>query len=91
MLFSDENHFFVQGKQSRFFRIRKGKQLSPAHFNEVVKDPKMRCSGAVNLFRRFTYMSIEGMMNLYKYIDAIERKVIPAARRAFPDGRGKLH
>jgi len=26
VLFSDESHFFAQGKNSRFFRIRKGKQ-----------------------------------------------------------------
>jgi len=31
-------------------------------------------------------MPIEGMMNLYKYIDAIERKSIPDMRKAFPDG-----
>jgi len=33
-------------------------------------------------------MPIEGMMNLYKYIDAIERKAIPDKRKAFPDGGG---
>jgi len=37
VMFSDENRFFVQGKHSRFFRIRNGEQLSPAHFNELVK------------------------------------------------------
>ena len=30
-------------------------------------------------------MPIEGMMNLYKYIDVIERKAIPDMRKAFPD------
>jgi len=30
------------------------------------------------------------MMNLYKYIDVIERKVIPDVRKAFPDGEGKF-
>jgi len=35
-------------------------------------------------------MEIEGMMNLYKYIDAIERKAIPDMRKTFPDGGGKL-
>ena len=33
-------------------------------------------------------MPIEGMMNLYKYIDVIERKVIPDMRKAFLDGGG---
>jgi len=36
-------------------------------------------------------MPIEGMMNLYKYIDVIERKAIPDMRKAFPDGGGKFH
>jgi len=33
-------------------------------------------------------MPIEGIMNLYKYIDVIERKVIPDMRKAFLDGGG---
>jgi len=35
-------------------------------------------------------MPIEGMMNLYKYSDVIERKAIPDMRKAFPDGGGKF-
>jgi len=35
-------------------------------------------------------MPIGGMMNLYRYIDVIERKVIPGISRAFPDGGGKF-
>ena len=31
---------------------------------------------------------IEHMMNSDKYIDVIEKKVIPDMRRAFPDDRG---
>jgi len=31
-------------------------------------------------------MPIEGLMNLYNYIDVIERKAIPDMRKAFPDG-----
>jgi len=42
--------FFVPGKHSRYVRIRKGEQVSPSNFNEVVKDPKMRCSAAVFAF-----------------------------------------
>jgi len=37
VLLSDEHDFFVQGKHSRFVRIRKGERLSPAHFNKVCK------------------------------------------------------
>ena len=35
-------------------------------------------------------MPIEGLMNLYNYIDVIERKAIPDMRKAFPDGWGKF-
>jgi len=35
-------------------------------------------------------MPVDGMMNLYKYIDVIERKAIPVMRKAFPDGGGKF-
>jgi len=35
-------------------------------------------------------MPIEGMMNLDKYIDVIERKAIPHMRKAFPDVGGKF-
>jgi len=35
-------------------------------------------------------MSIEGMMNLCKYSDVIERKFIPDMRKAFADGEGKF-
>jgi len=37
-----------------------------------------------------SFMPIEGMMNLCKYIDAIERKAIPDMRKAFLDGEGKF-
>ena len=92
MLFSDESNFFVQGKHSRFVRIRKGEQLSPAHFNEVRKDPqkKMIC-GSFSFSGVGSLMPTEGMMNLYKYIDVMERKIIPdMTARAFPDGGGKF-
>jgi len=37
-----------------------------------------------------SFMPIEGMMNLYKDIDVIERKVIPDMRKAFPGGGRKF-
>jgi len=35
-------------------------------------------------------MPIEGMVNLHKYIDVIERKAIPDMRKAFSGGGGKF-
>ena len=35
-------------------------------------------------------MPIEGVINSYKYIVVIKRKVIPDMRKTFPDGVGKF-
>jgi len=58
LLFSDKSYFRVHGKHSRFVRIRKGGQLGPAHFNEVVNTPYISCSGKVLAFwSRFRHAS----------------------------------
>jgi len=44
--------------------------------------------GSFNFSEVVSLMPIEGMINLYKYIDVIERKAIPDMRKAFPDGGG---
>jgi len=75
VLFSDENRFFFQGKLSRFFLIRKGEQLSPAHFNELVKDlQKKMFSGRYTFSRVGSLILSDGMTHWYKYIDVIEKK-----------------
>jgi len=88
VLFSDESHFFVQENHIRFVRFRKGKQLSPAHFNEAVKHLQKMFWASFSFSGVGSLMSIEGIMNSDKYIDVIERKVIPDMGRAFPDGEG---
>jgi len=79
----------VPGKHSRFMRIRNREQLSPAHCNELVKEPKTVFCGSFSFSVVASLMPIEGMMDLYKYIDVIERKAIPNMRKAFQDGGGK--
>lgn len=39
VLFSDETHFFVQGRHSKYVRVSEGERLSPLHFNQTVKHP----------------------------------------------------
>ena len=90
VLFSDESDFFVPGKHSRFIRIRNREQLSPAHCNELVKEPKRMFWGSFSFSVVASLMPIEGMMNLRKYNDVIERTAIPDMRKAFPDGGGKF-
>jgi len=89
VLFSDESHFFFQGN-SRFYRIRNREQLSSAHCNELVKEAKKMFWGSFSFSVVASLMPIEGMMNLYKYIDVIERKAIPDMRKAFPDSGRKF-
>ena len=62
MLFSDESHFFVKGKNSIFTRIWKGEHLSPAHYNEAVKESKRMFWGSYS-FSVVSLVPIEGMMN----------------------------
>ena len=81
--------FFFQGN-SRFYRIRNREQLSPAHCNELVKEPKKMFWNSFSFSVVASLMPIEGMMNLYKYIDVIERKDIPDMSKAFPDGGRKF-
>jgi len=58
-------------------RIRNREQLSPAHCSELVKEPKtMSWGGSFSFSVVASLMPIEGMMNLYNYTDAIERKGI---------------
>ena len=76
-------------KHSRFIRIRNREQLSPAHCNELLKETKTMFWGSFSLSVVASLMPIESMMNLCKYIEVIERKVIPDMRKAFPDGGGK--
>jgi len=85
VLFSDESHIFFQGN-SRFIRIRNREQLSPDHCKELEKEAKKMFWGSFSFSVVASLVPIEGMMNLYKYIDVIERKVIPDMRKAFPDG-----
>jgi len=46
--------------------------------------------GSFSLSVVASLMPIEGMMNLYKYIDVIERKANPDMKKAFPDGGRKF-
>ena len=85
VLFSDESNFFFQGN-SRFIRIRNREQLIPAHCNELGKEARKMFWDSFSFSVVVSLMPIEGVMNLFKYIDVIERKAIPDMRKAFPDG-----
>jgi len=62
---------FCSREYRGFIRIRNREQLNPAHYSELVKKLKKMFWGSFNFA---ALMLIEGMMNLYKYIDVIEEK-----------------
>ena len=87
-MFTDESHFFIQGKHSQFVRISTCEQLSLAHFKEVVKHtPKKMFWVSLSYFALGSLVPIEGMMNSDKYADVIEKQVIPNTRTFLDDGR----
>ena len=81
---------FVPSKHSRFIRIGNREQLSPAHCNELAKEPKKMFWSSFSFSEVASLMSIAGMTNLYKYIDVTERKAIPDMRKTLLDGGGKF-
>jgi len=83
-MFSDESHFFVPEKHSRFITIRNREQLSPS------KETQKHVLGKFQFFSSSLTYANWSTMNSYNYIDAIERKAILGMRRAFPDGGGKF-
>ena len=89
VLFSDETHFFVQGRHSKYVRISEGEKLSPMHFNQAVKHPEKKMFwGCFSFSGVGTLSPIEGMMNSARYTELIRRKVTRDMQRAFPEGGG---
>ena len=64
-------------------RIRNREQLSPAYCNELVKKPKKMFWGSFSFSVVASLTPIEGTMNLYKYIDAIEQNPFQIWERHF--------
>jgi len=60
---------FVSEQHSRFIRIRNHEKLSPAHCNDLAKEPKTMFWGSFSLSVAASLMPVGGMMNLYKYIN----------------------
>jgi len=90
VLLSNESDVVVQGKHSRFVRIRKGEQLSPAHFNEVGKISPKDFWGSCSFSGTGSLKPIEGMAHSDKCTSDIERKTITDMRRPFPESEGDL-
>jgi len=68
---------FFPGKHSRFIRVRNREKLSPAHCNELVKEPKTMFWGRYSLSVVASLRPVEGMMNLYKYIEIAQLRETP--------------
>jgi len=55
-----------------------------------LKEPKKMFWGSFSFSVAASLMSIEGMTNLCKCVDVIERKAIPDMRKTFLDGGRKF-
>ena len=87
VLFSNESYFMVQGEQSQFVRKSKGEKIRSSHINQGVKYPVKKM-----FWRSFSFKSIgslftvKEMMNVEKYIEVIQGKVVRDMERTFPNG-----
>ena len=89
VLFSNENHFLVQGKRSQHVRRSIGEPIRECHMNQSVKHPlKKMFWGSFSCYGVGSLLPIEGMMNAEKYIKVVEKKVAANLANAFPDGSG---
>ena len=76
VLFSEENHFFVQGFNPRFVCCLPNEKLREEHFVQTVKhsDKKMFW-GCFSIDGPRSLVPVEGMMNSKAYLQIIEKKV----------------
>jgi transposase len=86
VVFSDETHFEVRGQRTRFVRRSLGEPIRPGHVEQHVKYPdKKMFWGCFSVTGPGTLQPIDGMMNGDKYIDVLERKLVPELQK-FPAG-----
>ena len=75
--FSDESHFLVQGRQSRYVRRSTGEKLQKGHIVESVKHPhKKMFWGCFSFYGVGKLVPVSGMMNADKYCNLIKSTVV---------------
>jgi len=78
VIFSDECHFEVQGRRTQFVRRSVGEPIRSCHIDQRVKHPvKQMFWGCFTFDGPQTLQPITGMMNSARYIDVLNRKLIP--------------
>ena len=78
VLFSDESHFYVQGQRSQYVRRSDGEELKPCHIQQYVKHPeKQMFWGCFSYHGVGQLRPITGMMNSTKYIEILQKSVLP--------------
>jgi len=84
VVFSDVNHFFVQGQRSQHIRRSSEEKIRDSHINQH-RQEKM-------LWGCFSYccvgslQPIEGIMRSPQYIEALRRRAVPELEKRYPDG-----
>ena len=71
-MFSDETHFFVRGKHSRFVRRSVGERVKPCHLNQQAKHPPQKMFWACFSYKGVgSLFPVQGMMKSDQYIEVL--------------------
>ena len=89
VLFSNESHFLVQGQHSQHVRRSIREPISECHIDQTVKHPqkKMLC-GSFTYYGVGPLLPIKRIMNIEKYIQVLDKKVVRDLSNALPHGSG---
>lgn len=87
VIFSDESHFCLHGNQGHsFVRRYSHEEFKPECLNHTVKHPlKIMVWGCISGVGVGRLELVSGMMNGSKYINVLEKKMLPSAAAMFPD------
>lgn len=82
VVFSDENHFFVQDQRYQHLRSSSGEKIHNSHTDQCVKHPQKKIFwGCFSYYSAGNLHPITGMMRLPQYIDVLRRRVVSELER----------
>jgi len=88
VLFSDETHFFVQGKRVPFVRRSSSDKISPTHLKQRVKHPlKVMFWDCFSFYSPGPLVPVIGMMNSEQYIDVLSTHMITELKKVYSSGK----